>query len=33
MELNFTQCPISIHIVSNDWCYGQFVCWCPSVQS
>jgi len=21
-ELNFTQCPIWIHKVSNDWCYG-----------
>jgi len=32
-KLYFTQCLISIHLVSSDWRYGEFVSWCPSVQS
>jgi len=32
-KLNFTQCPVSIHIVSNDRRYGEFVRRCPSIQS
>jgi len=31
-ELNFMQCPISIHIVCHGRWYVQLVRWCPSVQ-
>jgi hypothetical protein len=32
-ELYFTQCPVSIHIVSNGQLYVKFVSWYPSVLS
>jgi len=32
-ELYFTQCPILIRIVCNDWPYAEFAGWCPSIQS
>jgi hypothetical protein len=30
-KLHFTQCPILIHLVSNDQRYGQFIRWCQPV--
>jgi hypothetical protein len=32
-KLLFTKCQISIQIVRNEWCYGQFIYWCPPIQS
>jgi len=32
-ELYFMQCTISQYIVSNAWWQGEFISWCPSVQS